>query len=58
MKIIVLAGGTSPEREVSLNSGRAVTDALASINFNPIFTDVKDPLSLPTLTERVIQMEC
>ena len=49
MKILVLAGGTSPEREVSLNSGKAVTEALASIDYNSIFTDITDPLSLPNL---------
>ncbi|MDO4218467.1 MAG: D-alanine--D-alanine ligase [Synergistaceae bacterium] len=52
MKIIVLAGGTSPEREVSLNSGRAVADALSSIGFVPIFTDIKDPLSLPEIYKK------
>ena len=29
MKILVLAGGLSPEREVSLTSGSLVADALA-----------------------------
>ena len=28
MKIVVLAGGFSPEREVSLSSGAMITDAL------------------------------
>jgi len=31
VKILVLAGGTSREREVSLNSGKAVAAALQSL---------------------------
>lgn len=49
MKILVLAGGTSPEREVSLNSGKAVTDALSCVGYDANLTDIKDPLTLPKL---------
>jgi len=40
VKILVLAGGTSPEREVSLDSGRCVADALQMLGHN---VDVLDP---------------
>ncbi|RMF09631.1 MAG: D-alanine--D-alanine ligase [Candidatus Neomarinimicrobiota bacterium] len=33
--IVVLMGGTSPEREVSLRSGAAITDALVSLGHRP-----------------------
>ena len=49
MKILVLAGGTSPEREVSLNSGKAVTEALLTTKYTPVFIDLKDPLELPKI---------
>jgi D-alanine-D-alanine ligase len=39
-KIAVLYGGLSSEREVSLKSGKAVSDALNSININHILFDV------------------
>jgi D-alanine-D-alanine ligase len=38
-KIAVLFGGTSAEREVSLQSGRAVLDALASRGYQPVGID-------------------
>jgi D-alanine-D-alanine ligase len=34
MKVLVLSGGDSPEREVSLRSGRAITDALRASGFD------------------------
>lgn len=43
-KIAVLCGGNSAEREVSLNSGAAVHDALVSNGFNAIKIDTKDNL--------------
>ena len=49
MKILVLAGGTSPERDVSLNSGKAVTEALLSTKYTPVFIDLTDPLDLPRI---------
>lgn len=43
MKIVVACGGTSPEREVSLNSGEAVANALKGIGIEVIKEDVKSP---------------
>ena len=40
MRIVVLCGGTSPEREVSLNSGRAVAAALSQCGFDVELCDV------------------
>lgn len=40
MKIVVLCGGTSPEREVSLNSGRAVADALSQYGYDTQLCDI------------------
>ena len=40
MNIVVLCGGTSTEREVSLNSGSMVCDALRSIGHNAVLLDV------------------
>lgn len=40
MKIVVLAGGISTERDVSLNSGKNVYDALCRLNHEAIFLDV------------------
>ncbi|MBF0196111.1 MAG: D-alanine--D-alanine ligase [Planctomycetes bacterium] len=39
MKIAVLAGGISPEREVSLRSGKACFDALKRLNQEAVFID-------------------
>ena len=43
MKIIVAYGGTSPEREVSLNSGRAVYEALSQKGHSVVLEDVLSP---------------
>ena len=43
MKIVVACGGTSPEREVSLNSGKAVCEALAERGHSVILEDVRSP---------------
>lgn len=43
MKIAVVCGGTSPEREVSLNSGKAVADALKSAGHEVLLEDVTRP---------------
>jgi D-alanine-D-alanine ligase len=43
-KIAVLCGGDSAEREVSLNSGAAVYNALIATGFNAIKVDSKDNL--------------
>lgn len=42
MRVAVLYGGTSAERDVSLKSGRAVIAALESVNTDVIAIDVKD----------------
>ncbi|HYF97254.1 MAG TPA: D-alanine--D-alanine ligase [Patescibacteria group bacterium] len=44
MKIIVLGGGISPEREVSLRSSAAVKDALIQAGYKVIYLDPKDGL--------------
>ena len=41
MKIVVACGGTSPEREVSLNSGEAVANALSLAGHSVIKADIK-----------------
>lgn len=40
-KIGVLMGGTSAEREVSLKSGKAILNALASLKYNVVAIDVR-----------------
>jgi D-alanine-D-alanine ligase len=49
LKIVVLYGGVSTEREVSLNSGVAVEDGLARAGFETLLEDVT---SIPALIER------
>lgn len=44
MRIGVLAGGPSNEREISLKSGRAVHNALAAEGLDVIFLDVKNDI--------------
>lgn len=46
MKIVVACGGTSPEREVSLNSGEAVASALAEFGHDVIKADIRSPEEL------------
>jgi D-alanine-D-alanine ligase len=43
-RIGVLAGGSSNEREISLNSGRAVHKALVGEGCDAVFLDIKDDL--------------
>ncbi len=43
MKIVIAYGGTSPEREVSLNSGRAVAQALSERGHSVLLEDVVSP---------------
>lgn len=56
MKIVVLAGGFSPERHVSLTSGAMVTQALRSLHHEvalvDLYFDVKE--SFPTLAKAEI----
>ncbi|MEG1912202.1 MAG: D-alanine--D-alanine ligase [Cloacibacillus sp.] len=49
MKIVVLYGGTSPEREVSLNSGVAVADALREFGYE---VEAYDITSIRTFIEK------
>lgn len=42
MNIVVLGGGTSPEREIALRSSNAVADALRRAGYNVIYIDTKD----------------
>ena len=73
MRIVVLAGGLSPEREVSLCSGSLIANALMENGHRVLLLDVyegmkelpKDPLTLfrsegkytHTVTERVPNLE-
>ena len=41
MRIVVLYGGVSPEREVSLNSGAAVAEALTGCGYDALLYDIK-----------------
>ena len=52
-KIAVLYGGCSAEREVSLNSGKAVANALETAGFNVVLFDTRD-LELATLKEQSV----
>ena len=49
MKIVVLCGGTSPEREVSLSSGAAVEKGLQEAGFETVLEDVR---SIPELIKK------
>lgn len=42
-RIVVACGGTSPEREVSLNSGEAVANGLIEAGYDVILEDVTSP---------------
>ena len=42
MKVLLLGGGTSPEREVSLQSAAAVKDALTDSGYDVVFVDPAD----------------
>ncbi len=53
MKIMVMKGGISPEREVSLKSGKAVADQLRSMACE--VTEI-DPADYPDLYEMITQM--
>lgn len=44
MKILVLGGGTSPEREISLLASKNVEDGLKKAGFEVAFYDTKNPL--------------
>ncbi|MBX4197606.1 D-alanine--D-alanine ligase [Candidatus Saccharibacteria bacterium] len=46
MRILVLGGGDSPEREVSLRSAKAIAEAARAANFEVLEADPKDNLSI------------
>jgi D-alanine-D-alanine ligase len=48
-RVVVIAGGLSPEREVSLHSGRRITDALRQVGVDVELRDIDREL-LPALT--------
>ena len=52
-KIVVLYGGTSAEREVSLNSGQAVANGLKQAGFEVLLHDTRD-IALSTLSAQNI----
>ena len=54
MKIVVLCGGTSPEREVSLNSGAAVENGLQEAGFDTLLEDVR---SIPDFVKKWPDLE-
>jgi D-alanine-D-alanine ligase len=56
-KIGVLMGGLSPEREVSLTSGKAIFDAIQSKGLNAEMIDVNHKIGA-TLAERKIDLAC
>jgi len=52
--LAVLYGGNSAEREVSLNSGKAIFEALIQAGFNAVLIDTRDT-ALTTLVEQNIK---
>ncbi len=52
-KVAVLYGGTSAEREVSLNSGKAIANGLEQAGFNVILLDTKTVALTDLLIEKV-----
>ena len=56
-KIGVLMGGLSPEREVSLTSGKAIFDAIQNKGLNAEMIDVNHNIGA-TLSERKIDLAC
>ena len=55
LKIAVLMGGTSREREVSIESGRCVADAMKQAGVNVVVADVK-PDKLDVLEDHSIDV--
>ncbi|MBM4291141.1 MAG: D-alanine--D-alanine ligase [Deltaproteobacteria bacterium] len=55
-RVVVLYGGLSSEREVSLKSGRAVHAALAARGYDARLLDPRDPLSDPRGPGRAIDL--
>jgi D-alanine-D-alanine ligase len=55
LKVAVLAGGSSREREVSIQSGKCVADALKKADVSVVVSDIK-PDSLDILNDRSIDV--
>ncbi|MGD0078436.1 MAG: D-alanine--D-alanine ligase [Sedimentisphaerales bacterium] len=55
LKVAVLAGGSSREREVSIQSGKCVADALKKANVSVVVSDIK-PDSLEILCDESIDV--
>lgn len=47
LKIVVLAGGISTERDVSLSSGKMIYEALKNLGHHPVLADVYLGISVP-----------
>ena len=56
-KIALFVGGTSPEREVSKDSGRAIYEALKSLNYPTIVIDPGYGLNQPVDAEKFFEKE-
>src|SRR5690349_4144845 len=55
--IAVLMGGWSAEREVSLNSGKAVTGALLELGYKTTPIDMKPEMSAVSLVETLTRVK-
>jgi D-alanine-D-alanine ligase len=55
MKIVVLAGGLSPERDVSLTSGSLIANALMDKGHDVVMADVYEGLEFPSCKEEVFR---
>jgi len=53
MKVGVIAGGISSEREVSLRSGHAVFNALVELGYNTVFIDADEDLCNKIKKEKI-----
>lgn len=53
MKVGVIAGGISSEREVSLRSGQAVFNALRELGYDVVFIDAKEELCEKIKNEKI-----
>jgi D-alanine-D-alanine ligase len=54
--IAVLYGGNSAEREVSLNSGKAIADGLEEAGFNVVLIDTKDTPLIELVTQKITRV--
>ena len=55
MKIVVLAGGLSPERDVSLTSGSLIANALMDKGHDVVMADVYEGLEFPHAKKKLPQ---